>query len=74
VQVFECQVQQAAQSQYTGGRDCVQLSQTRLGKTGCLLVEMERRSTEATEAIFCNITMCDEAAESISMFNLSSIQ
>jgi len=57
VQVFEYQVQQAAQSQYLAGTDCVQLSQTQLGKTSCLLVEMEQLLKPVTEAAFYKQTL-----------------
>jgi len=41
VQVSEHQVQQATQSLYLAGKDCVQQSQNQHGKTSCLLAEME---------------------------------
>jgi len=52
VQVFEHQEQQEARSQYLAGKDCVQLSQTQLGKASCLPVEMEQLSKPVTEAVF----------------------
>jgi len=52
VQVFLCQVQQAAQSQYLAGTDCAQLLQTQLGKASCLLGEMEQLTKQVTEATF----------------------
>jgi len=54
VQVFECQVQQAAQSPYLEDKGCVQLSQTQLGKASYSLVEMEQLSKPVTEATFYN--------------------
>jgi len=52
VQVSELQVQQAAQIPYWAGRDCVQQSQTQLGKASCWQAEMEQQSAPVTEAIF----------------------